>query len=202
MSATPESTFTSPEQRIADLELQLAECKAERDEGLEQQTATAEVLQVINSSPGDLAPVFDAILEKAFRLCDGVQGSLWTFDAGRPRLAVARGLSAEFVEVLQEEWERRGSSEHHPMSRLMRGERVVQILDMPASDLYRTGDAAAVAAVELGRVRTLMFVALVKDEAPFGAFIIARREVKPFSDQQISLVQNFAAQAVIAIENA
>jgi two-component system, NtrC family, sensor kinase len=88
------------------------------------------------------------------------------------------------------------------MSRLMRGERVVQILDMSVSDLYRTGDLAAVAAVELGRVRTLMFVALVKDEAPVGAFIIARREVRAFSDKQIALVQNFAAQAVIAMENA
>jgi signal transduction histidine kinase len=88
------------------------------------------------------------------------------------------------------------------MSRLMRGERVVQILDMRVSDLYRTGDATAVAAAELGRVRTLMFVALVKDDAPVGAFIIARREVRAFSDKQIALVQNFAAQAVVAMESA
>jgi GAF domain-containing protein len=174
----------------------------ETREALDQQTATAEILGVINSSPGDLAPVFDAMLEKAFRLCDGVQGSLWTFDGRRPRLAVARGLSAEFVEVLQEEWEGRGPSEHHPMSRLMGGERVVQILDMSVSDLYRTRDLTAVAAVELGRVRTLMFVALVKDDALVGVFIIARREVRAFSDKEIALVQNFAAQAVIAMENA
>jgi hypothetical protein len=70
MSATPDSTFTSPEQRIADLERQLAECKAERDEALQRETGTAEVLQVINSSPGDLAPVFGAMLEKATTLCD------------------------------------------------------------------------------------------------------------------------------------
>ena len=114
----------------------------ETREALEQQTATAEVLQVINSSPGDLAPVFDAMLAKAFHLCEGVQGSLWTFDGGQPRIAAAKGLSTEFVEVLREEWERRGPSEHHPMSRLMRGERVVQILDIAASDLYLTGDPA------------------------------------------------------------
>jgi GAF domain-containing protein len=174
----------------------------ETREALEQQTATAEVLQVINSSPGDLAPVFDAMLEKALRLCDGVQGSLWTFDGGQRRLAVARGISAEYVEVLREQWERRAPSEQHPMSRLMRGEHVVQILDMSASDLYRTKDPAAVAGVELERGRTLMFVALVKDNVPSGAFIVARREVRAFSDKQIALVQNFAAQAVIAMENA
>jgi GAF domain-containing protein len=174
----------------------------ETREALEQQTATAEVLQVINSSPGDLTPVFDAMLTKAFHLCEGVQGSLWTFDGGQPRIAAAQGLSTEFVEVLREQWERRGPSENHPMSRLMRGERVVQILDIAASDLYLTGDPAAVAAVELGRVRTLIFVALLKDDAPFGAFIIARREVRLFTDKQIALVKNFAAQAVIAMENA
>src|SRR6516225_1606060 len=223
MSATRDSTLHDPKAIIIDLQRQLADVQrtldertaerdatqrrlaertAERDEALAREAATTEVLQVINSSPGDLAPVFDAMLEKALRLCDGVQGSLLTFDGGRPRLAVARGLSAEFVEVLREEWERRGPSEHHPMSRLMRGERVVQILDLSVSDLYRTGDATAVAGVQLGSVRTLMFVALVKDDAPVGAFIIARREVRAFSDKQIALVQNFVAQAVIAIENA
>src|SRR6516162_4104701 len=223
MSATRDGTLHDPKAIIIDLQRQLADVQrtldertaerdatqrrlaertAERDEALAREAATTEVLQVINSSPGDLAPVFDAMLEKALRLCDGVQGSLLTFDGGRPRLAVARGLSAEFVEVLREEWERRGPSEHHPMSRLMRGERVVQILDLSVSDLYRTGDATAVAGVQLGSVRTLMFVALVNDDAPVGAFIIARREVRAFSDKQIALVQNFAAQAVIAIENA
>src|SRR5215472_6541493 len=153
----------------------------ETQKALEQQTATAEVLQVINSSPGNLAPVFDAMLAKAFYLCEGVQGSLWTFEGRQPKFAAAQGLSAEFVEILREQWERRGPSEHHPMSRLIRGERVVQLLDIAASDLYLTGDPTAVAAVELGRVRTLLFVALLKDDAPFGAFIIARREVRPFT---------------------
>jgi GAF domain-containing protein len=174
----------------------------ETREALEQQTATAEVLQVINSSPGDLTPVFGAMLEKALCLCDGVQGSLWTFNGGRRRLAVARGISAQYVEVLREQWERREPREEHPMSRLMRGERVVQILDMSTSDLYRTGDPAAVAGVEVECGRTLMFVSLIKDNAPVGAFIIARREIQAFSDKQIALVQNFAAQAVIAMENA
>jgi GAF domain-containing protein len=171
-------------------------------EALEQQTATAQVLQVINSSPGDLAPVFDAMLEKAIRLCGGVQGSLWTFDGNQPRFAASRGLSAQFVEILRDQWKRRPPSDHHPMARLTRGVRLVQILDIAASELYRTGDPAALAAVELGSVRTLMFVALVKDAVPLGAFIVARREVRPFSDKQIALLENFAAQAVITMENA
>jgi PAS domain S-box-containing protein len=193
----------------ADLQHRLDECTAElqvrtteRDDSEAQKAAIGDVLEVINSSPGDLAPVFEAMLEKAFCLCDGVQGSLWTFDGGRPRLATARGISAEFVEVLREQWERHGPSEDHPMSRLMRGERVVQILDMATSELYRTRDQAAVAAVEFGRVRTVMFVAIVREAAPLGAFIIARREVRAFTDKEIALLQNFGAQAVIAMENA
>jgi GAF domain-containing protein len=174
----------------------------ETREALEQQTATAEILQVINSSPGDLAPVFGAIPEKAFQVCGGVQGSLLTFEGNRPRLAAARNISPDFVEILREEWERRGPRENHPMARLARGERVVQILDMAVADLYKGGDPTAIAAVEIGRVRTVIFVALMKDAALLGAFVIARREVRAFTDKEIALLQNFAAQAVIAMENA
>jgi two-component system, NtrC family, sensor kinase len=103
MSATPDSTFTSPEHRIADLERQLAECKAERDEALQRETATAEVLQVINSSPGDLQPVFDAILERAHHFCDARLGSFVLRTGERWPAVATRGYSAQHDEIARRE---------------------------------------------------------------------------------------------------
>jgi len=100
MSATPDSTFTSPEQRIADLERQLAECKAERDEALQRETATAEVLGVINSSPGDLSPVFDAIVAKAMRLCGAAHGHLWSYDGENVHPVAVHG-EAPIIELMR-----------------------------------------------------------------------------------------------------
>jgi adenylate cyclase len=170
----------------------------ETREALAQQTATAEVLQVINSSPGDPAPVFDAMLEKAMRLCDGIQGALWTIDGGRGRVEAAQGLPAEFVVAVNAS----AAAGTNPMlQRVIRGERVIQIRDVTEHDVYRSAGPIAKAAIATG-VRTLIWVALVRDGAPVGAFTIARRAVRPFTDQEIALLQNFAAQAVIAMENA
>src|SRR5215813_3454621 len=91
MSATPDSTLANPEQLIADLQRQLAECKAERDAGLQRETATAEVLQVVNSSSGDLVPVFDAILEKALRLCGAAYGHVFRVQGDLGHALAARG---------------------------------------------------------------------------------------------------------------
>jgi len=169
----------------------------ETREALEQQTATAEVLQVINSSPGDLAPVFEAMLEKAIRLCDGAQGTLWMFDGERMRASATAGYSSELAESLRE-WR-----EIHPFQRrLAQGERVFQILDLAAEVYYRLGNPLTKAAVDVGGIRTVAFVALVKDAITIGGFTIGRREVRAFTDKQIALLQSFAAQAVIAVENA
>ena len=166
---------------------------AETREALEQQTATAEVLQVINSSPGDLTPVFDAMLEKALTLCDAAFGSLRGFDGeGFPPLAV-RGLATP------------GSMMPEPGSALQRildGEDVVHIPDLVDTDGYRFGLAGRVALVNNTGARTALWVALRKDRTVVGTFVIYRREVRPFTDKQIALLQNFAAQAVIAMENA
>jgi PAS domain S-box-containing protein len=172
---------------------------AETREALEQQTATAEVLQVINSSPGDLAPVFDAMLEKAMRLCGAAFGFMTVIDGERSRTVAARGVPAAYAAFR----ECNPTPANTPISaRVRKGEPFIHTVDLKAERFYGEGDPQRRAIVDLGGARTLLAVPLMRDQAVFGAIQVYRTEVRPFTDKQIALLQNFAAQAVIAVENA
>ena len=201
MSATPDSTFTNPEQRIADLERQLAEREAELAEALQRETATAEVLQVINSSPGDLGPVFDAMLDKALHLCGAAFGFLARFDGQRFHALASRGLKGDARGFFDDA--RLWTPDHgSAMQQMIEGTTILHIPDLVDTDAYRSGVASRLKFVELTGARSALWVALRNDGTLIGALVLYRREVRPFTDKQIALLQNFAAQAVIAMENA
>ena len=171
----------------------------ELTEALEQQTATAEVLSVISSSTGNLAPVFDAMLRKAMELCGANFGVLNMYDGKAFTTAAAFGLPPAY-----DEYRRKQPLEYGPNTapaRLLQGEPVVEITDLLESDAYRRGDLNRRALVDIGGARCLLAVPLLKDERVVGNVMIFRQENRPFSEKQITLLQQFAAQAVIAIEN-
>ncbi len=165
---------------------------------LEQQTATSEVLRVISSSPGELQPVFDAMLEKAVRICGAGFGNLWLREADGFRIAAIHGAPREFQDFVRREPLFRPSPDIG-LGQIVNTKQVYQVGDARAAPTF--GDKLRIATIELAGARTLLGVPMLKDGEVIGVLAIYRREVRPFTDKQIELVKNFAAQAVIAIEN-
>jgi GAF domain-containing protein len=171
----------------------------ELTESLEQQTATSEVLQVISSAPGDLEPVFAAMLERAVHICDAKFGNIYRWEGDALHVFATYNAPPAYAE------EQKRSSfrvdQKSPLSSMIVTKTVVHIADLAADPHYIERIPTTVAAVELGGVRTFLAVPMLNEGELIGAVGLSRQEVRPFTDKQIALVQNFAAQAVIAVEN-
>ena len=178
----------------------LSQRTSDLTEALEQQTAAAEVLRIISSSSGDLEPVFEAMLASAMRICDAQLGNMWLYDGDCYKVQAMRGAPPTLVE----DWSK-GPLRFGPdtgLGRLASMKQTVHIADVTAEKAYAERDPLRVATADILGARTFLAVPMLKNSTLMGAIVIYRREVRPFTNKQIELVKNFAAQAVIAIENA
>ena len=188
--ARPQQNF---EAHVHELEKKLEARERELSEALEQQSATSEVLQVISSSPGELPPVFEAMLENAVRICEAKFGNLFLIEGDGCRWTAGVGTPPKLAKYFTQATPFRPT----PGSQL---DRVIRTKQVSHTADY-TGEAVVGVAARLGGARSTVAVPMLKDKELVGAFVIYRQEVRPFTDKQIELVKNFANQAVIAIEN-
>jgi signal transduction histidine kinase len=198
---SPSAARKKPQRRgpsVAALKKLLDLRTRERDEALEQQTATSEVLKVVSMSPGELEPVFRVMLANAKRICDAEFVTLYLHEGGRLRLVASHNFPAVIAEA-----QGRGvdPAPDTALGLVIRTKQTVQVADLAATRSYAERHPTTVRVVEVGGVRTIVAVPLLKDDELIGIITTYRQEVRPFTDKQVALLTNFAAQAVIAIEN-
>jgi two-component system, NtrC family, sensor kinase len=188
---------TDLEKQLKASRCELAEAREHLAEALEQQTATAEVLQVISSFPGDLEPVFQSMLENATRICDAQFGNLYLCEGDAFRIVAMHGAAPAYAEARK----------HNPLvrpppdsalGRVAITKQLAHIADIKTTRSYIERDPFLIRGVDLGGYRTIVAVPMLKNSELIGAILIFRQKVEPFSDKHIELLSNFAKQAIIA----
>jgi signal transduction histidine kinase len=174
----------------------------ELSESLEQQTATSEVLKVISSSPGELKPVFEAMLANATRICEATFGHLWLFEGNTVRSVAVHSTDKYTAHMQRNPVIDLDENAGIPLERLAKTRQLVHVADLRKDPAYLAKIEPLVSLVEHSGARTFVAIPMLKEDGLIGAIALYRQDVRPFTEKQIALVRNFAAQAVIAIENA